>query len=425
MFKLKEIPSLNLGLSGLDAGLTEEEKAIQEVTHRFAAEVMRPIAEILDKMTPEGVIAAESPLFSYLEQLKNTGIFDLEVIGTMDNEQKSRLLPLIFEEMGWGDSGLTVVAGATAFPAFVAYNTGDPELIEQFGSRIGCWLATQPDRGSDIIDMAGDQLKPGTRQNKGNLTARIDGDHVILNGQSSAWVSAAPIAQTGLAYVPCDYGDGFFKENGTPHCIGLLVDLEQDGVTKGKPLDKIGQRSLPQGEVFFDEVRVPKKNIIADQDIIEADFFGVLAFANMEMGCMFTGVARAAYEHALAYCHERVQGGCPIIEHQSVQVRLFDLWQKVEAARALARRVCNFNYMSAEPHVVASITSKTYVTRVSFEVASDALQLFGGNGLTKEYPIEKLMRDARAAMIEDGENNILNIKAAGYLSEWYKENVES
>ncbi len=422
MFKLEQIPSLHLGVSGLDAGMSDEEKAIQDVAHRFAAEVMRPIAAQLDMMTPEQVIAPESPLYDFIRQLKEIGIFDLEAIGAMDSEQKSRILPLVFEEMGWGDSGLTILAGSTSFPAFVAHGTGDPELIEQFGSRTGCWIATQPDRGSDILDMAGDQLKPGSRQHKGNLRAKVEGDHVVLNGQSSAWVSGAPIAQTALAYVPCDYGDGFYKDNGAVHCVGLLVDLEQDGVSKGKPLDKLGQRSLPQGEIFFDNVRVPYKNIIAGKDAIEADFFGVLTFANMEMGCTFTGVARAAYEHALAYCHERIQGGCPIIEHQSVKVRLFDLWQKVEASRALARRVCHFNYMGSDPHVVASITSKTYVTRTSFEVASDALQLFGGNGLTREYPIEKLLRDTRAAMIEDGENTILNIKAATLLSEWYMEN---
>jgi acyl-CoA dehydrogenase len=422
MFQLGEIPSLHLGVSGLDAGLSDEEIAIQGAAQQFAKNVMRPIGEQLDKMSPEEVIAPQSPLYEFLGQLQSSGIFDIEAIGAMSNEQRAAILPLIFEELGWGDAGLTVLAGATQCTVMAAYNSGDPELIEQFGSRLGCWIATQPDRGSDVVDMNGTELKPGSRQHRGNLTAKIDGDQVILNGQSSAWVSASPIAQTGLAYVPCDYGDGIFKDNGAPYYIGLLVDLEQSGVSKGKPLDKLGQRSLPQGELFFDEVRIPKKNIIADKDLVEADFFAVLTFANMEMGFMFTGVARAAYEHALAYCHERVQGGCPIIEHQSVKLRLFDLWQRVEAARALARRVSRFNFPAAAPHVVASITAKTFVTRTCFEVASEAIQLFGGNGLSTEYPVEKLFRDARSAMIEDGENNILNLKAAAYLSEWYKKN---
>ena len=157
-------------------------------------------------------------------------------------------------------------------------------------------------------------------------------------------------------------------------------------------------------------------------DNVLIEIFGVLTFANMEMGLTFTGLARAAYEHALHYCHERVQGGVPIIEHQSVKLRLFELWQKVETARATARRVATFNYLSEQPHVIASITSKSYVTQTAFEVASEAIQLLGGNGLTKEYPVEKLMRDASASKICDGENTVLKLKAAGLLSDWYKDN---
>jgi acyl-CoA dehydrogenase len=421
MFRLNKIPKLHMGTSGLDAGLSEEELAIQEVAHRFAEDVMRPIGKALDKLTPEEVIAPNSPLFEYLAKIQETGILDLETLEHMDNEQKSRLIPLIFEELGWGDSGLAILSLATAFPAFIAHSSGDPELIEQFGSRIGCWLATQPDRGSETVDFQGHQIATGAKQHKGNIAAHFDGDDLIINGQSSAWVTGGPIAQTALAYISCDYGDGIVNENGTINQIALLIDLEQDGVTKGKPLDKIGQRPLPQGEVFFDNVRVPKKNIISQGKDFSTDLYGALTFANMEMACTFTGVARAAFDHSLAYCHERIQGGVPIIEHQSVQIRLFDLWQKVEASRALARRVANFNYLAPEPNLTASITAKTFATRTAFEASAEAIQLFGGNGLTKEYPVEKLMRDAKASMIEDGENNILALKAVSYLSEWYKE----
>ena len=422
MFKLDEIPPLHIGMSGLDADLSEDERAIQAVCHRFAEEVMRPTAEKLDKMTPEEVIAPGSPLYTYAEQLQKSGLFDLEAIGQMSAEEKARILPLMFEEFGWGDAGLTVFSLATAFPAFAAYNSGDPELIETFGSRIGCWVITQPERGSDMVDLDGQEIPAGCKQNKGNLIARIDGDEVIINGQSSSWISGAPVAQTAYVYVPCDSGDGLYKENGSLNYISILVDLEQDGVSKGKPLDKIGMRSLPQGEVFFDDVRVPMKNIIGSTDNVLIEIFGVLTFANMEMGLTFTGLARAAYEHALHYCHERVQGGVPIIEHQSVKLRLFELWQKVETARATARRVATFNYLSEQPHVIASITSKSYVTQTAFEVASEAIQLLGGNGLTKEYPVEKLMRDASASKICDGENTVLKLKAAGLLSDWYKDN---
>ena len=426
MFTFDKLDIPTLGIRGLEADLTEEEQAIQEVAHRFAAEVMRPVGEKLDKMTPEEVVADGSPLFDYLAKVQESGILDLAALAEMDDYQKSRIFPIIFEEFGWGDSGLAIATLASSIPAFAAHGTGDAEIIEKFGGVPGCWLATQPDRGSDLVDMDGTEVHPGATQSKGNLSARIEGDEVVITGQSSAWVSFAPLAQTALAYLPCDYGDGLYHSNGRGlNHIAIFIPLDLPGVSRGKPLDKLGQRSLPQGEIFFDEVRVPKKYCLATEDASLTSFVGTLTFANMEMAATFTGVARAAFDHALAYVHERKQGGVPIIEHQSVQLRTFNLWQKVEAARALTHRVFDYNYSKNGPHLMASVTSKTYVTDTAFDVASEALQLFGGNGLTREYPIEKIMRDARASMIEDGENNILKLKGMRWLSKHYTETTDA
>lgn len=423
MFDLESIELPQLGLRGLEAALTEEERAIQETAHRFAAEVMRPIGEKLDKMTPEEVVAEGSPLHDYMAQVKASGLLDLAALAEMDNQQKSRIFPILFEEFGWGDSGLAIATLAASLPSFAAHNTGDPEIIERFGSAPGCWLATQPDRGSDLVDMEGSEAHPGATQTRGNVSARIDGDDIVINGQSSAWVSYAPLAETSLAYLPCDYGDGLIHANGRGlNHIALFIPLDADGVTRGKPLDKLGQRALPQGEIFFNDVRVPRKYILAEQDAAWTSFMSTLTFANMEMAATFTGAARAAFDMALAYVHERNQGGVPIIEHQTVQMRTFNLWQKVESSRALTQRVFDYNYSENGPHLLASVTSKTLVTDTAFEVASEALQLFGGNGLTREYPIEKVMRDARASMIEDGENNVLRLKGMRWLSKAYKHN---
>jgi acyl-CoA dehydrogenase len=422
MFTYEKLELPRLGLRGLESGLTEEEQAIQDAAHRFAEEVMRPIGRKLDVMTPEEVIADGSPLHDYMAQMNAAGILDLGALAEMSNAEKARVFPLIFEELGWGDSGLAIATLASSIPAFTAHTTGDPQIIERFGSLPGCWLATQPDRGSDVVDMDATEVKSNTVQSKGNLSARFDGDAYVISGQSAAWVSYAPLAQTAMAYLPCDYGDGFYKEGEQGmHHVGILIPLDLPGVSKGKPLDKHGQRPLPQGEVFFDEVRVPAKYAIAADDAAIPQMNATLTFANMEMSATFTGVARSAFDLALDYVHERKQGGTPIINHQSVQIRTFDLWQRVEAARALTHRVFNYNYGDYGPHLLASVTAKTYATRTSFEVASEALQLFGGNGLTKEYQIEKIMRDARASMIEDGENNILNLKGMRWLSRWYQD----
>ena len=231
----------------------------------------------------------------------------------------------------------------------------------------------------------------------------------------------APVAECALAYLPCDYGEGVIREDGVANGIAVLLPFDLDGVSKGRPLEKLGLRPLSQGEVFCDEVRLPRSYVIAERDDYFASFFGALTFANMEMGIGFTGLARASYEHALAYVHERRQGGTVLIDHQSVKLRVFSMWQKVEMCRAISRRVAQYNFVSGSPHVMASITSKTAVTQLAFEVASEAIQLLGGNGLTQEYPVEKIFRDARAALIADGENNVLNLKGADWLSTWYRE----
>lgn len=422
MFSYQEMPVPTLGLSGLDGDLTEEEKAIQEVANKFAKEVMRPLAAKIDKLSAEEAVAPNSPIFEYYQQIADTGLLDLDAMSELSNEEKSRLIPIIFEELAWGDCGLLLGSMVTSFPAYAARQTGDQQLIEQFEGRLGCWIATQPDRGSDTVDMDGQEIASGEKQSRPNLHARIDGDFVIVNGQSSSWVSAAPYASTGLAYIPCDFGEGFYKANGSLNQISLLIDLESEGVSKGKPLEKLGIRTLPQGEVFFDEVRVPVKNILSQGKSVIGDFMGAVTFANMEMGLTFTGVARAAYEHALEYVHERKQGGTELINHQSMRIRLFDLWRKVESARAMARRAASYNYSSNGPHVLASIASKTYVTQTCFEVASEALQILGGNGLTHEYPLEKLFRDARASLVADGENYVLSLKGANWLSKEYLAN---
>jgi alkylation response protein AidB-like acyl-CoA dehydrogenase len=140
----------------------------------------------------------------------------------------------------------------------------------------------------------------------------------------------------------------------------------------------------------------------------------VLSAANGSMGQVWVGAARAAMELAIDYSKERIQGGRPIFEHPSVRSRLFKMFMRVEAARSLSRRVAYYSG-SGQNQLQYSIASKVYATTTAFEVSSEALQIFGGNGLTKEYPIEKILRDTRASMIEDGCNELLGIVGAAKL----------
>ena len=277
--------------------------------------------------------------------------------------------------------------------------------------KLGCWAITEPDHGSDMLDanrMIFDQR--GT-YGRPNCIATLRGDEVIINGQKSAWVSNGTIADVCILYCAADSGAGPETQRG---CV-VIVPMDAKGVSRGKPLDKLGQRALNQGEIYFDNVRLSARHLLAAPDQYQDAVYAVHSFANAIMGTVFTGCARAAYELALTYAHERKQGGLPIIRHQSVASRLFHMFRKVEAARALTQRVVHYNFSSPQPSLHAAMTAKITATQTSFEVASDALQIFGGNGLTRDYPIEKILRDARAALVEDGCNEILAIKGGYYL----------
>jgi alkylation response protein AidB-like acyl-CoA dehydrogenase len=286
------------------------------------------------------------------------------------------------------------------------------EIITPFcentdASIIGCWGITEPDHGTDTLAPFTPEFKnPNIR---GQATATLDGEEWVIQGQKAAWVSNGSIATHCLLYPTIDSSMGM---SGGGICI---VPLNLPGVKKGKPLDKLGQRALNQGEIYFDNVRIPKEYMLVDQDSYEAMLDITLSTANAAIGTMFVGVARAAYEEALAYTKQRVQGGKPLFEHQMIKHKLFNMFMKIEAARSLSRAAMIYNYNNTPPKIEYSIAAKVFCTDVAFEVTHLAVQMFGGNGVSREYPVEKFFRDARAGLIEDGANDSLMITAAHHL----------
>ncbi|MBO3274321.1 acyl-CoA dehydrogenase family protein [Pseudomonas schmalbachii] len=396
--------------TGLDADLNEIEQAMQLGARRFASKVLRPIGQQLDQMQPSEVIAADSPLWQVFSEFGQLGI-TLDDLMELPAADRARLKCVIFEELGYGDGGLAVLLGASMVPSIVLHSMGRTDLLQRYADKpIGCWGITEPDHGSDMLDSSGHARHPGAAHGRLNCHARLQGDRIVINGQKSAWVSNGPIAQVCILFCGFDDGSGEDKR-----CV-VLVPLDLPGVSRGAPLDKMGQRALPQGELFFDNVSLPLDHLVAGpEDYVRAEQ-GVLTEANALMGVMWTGAARAAYEHAYEYAHQRKQGGVPIIQHQNVRHRLFHMFARVEAARALARRAMLFNEVAPQPALQGSIASKITATQTSFDVASQAVQMFGGNGVTREYPVEKLLRDARSSMIEDGCNEMLAIKGGTLIS---------
>lgn len=401
---------VNLGPTGLESPLSEMEATLQANVRRFAETVMRPIGERLDRPSPEEVIAPESELWQFFAESARLGL-SAESLSSLDAQERGRLMPLLFEEFGWGDAGLACLMGVAMAPSMILQHLGRQDLLALYpeGSRIGCWGITEPDHGSDMVDFNGACAAPEGRYGRPNCVVRPDGDELVITGQKAAWVSAGPIAQLCVLCTAYDDGSGEMKR-----CV-VLVPLDVVGVSRGKPLDKMGQRSLPQGEIFFDGVRVPRSHLLAAPQEYEFVTNALLCEGNALMGSIWLGCARAAYEHALGYAHQRKQGGVAIIRHQSVRQRLFHMFRKLEAARALNHRAILFNATSAAPALQGSIASKVTSTQTAFELASDAVQMFGGNGVTREYPVEKLLRDARPALIADGCNEMLAIKGGSLL----------
>ncbi|MFE9322483.1 acyl-CoA dehydrogenase family protein [Nocardia sp. NPDC052278] len=396
--------------------LNDEERAVQQAMHTFAREVMRPAGIAIDKLTAEQAVAPGSPYWEFMRIAAESGIgFDSEP-DDVPPQALARLQSIVIEEFGWADVGLTVSMLAGAFPNIVAKRVGNQELIDLTAGKLGCWIASQPDRGSD-----GTMLYPAERHvgapqgNKGNLTAKVVGGDIVINGQSSAWVSNGAVAQVGILSIVADYGDGFFDSEGHPYGMEVIVPFDLPGVSHGRPLEKLGQRALPQGETFFDEVKVPVSYAVSFGDDYWRGHANTWSTAGVAMGGMMSGLARAALEQAVEYAGQRRQGGALLADHQMVQARLGEMARNVETIRAVARRAAEYTALSPAKHPYYTGATKVTCTDLAFQVADEALQLFGGYGLTREYPMEKLFRDARAARIEDGENHLLNMKF-GFLT---------
>jgi alkylation response protein AidB-like acyl-CoA dehydrogenase len=248
---------------------------------------------------------------------------------------------------------------------------------------------------------------------KGQVQARLEGDEWVINGQKAAWVSCAPTASHSMLNVQIDTSKGLA---GGGVC---MLPLNLPGIERGKALEKVGQRDLPQGELFFDNVRIPKQWMFVGPEEYGDWVIGNLGFGNTGMSIVALGLARAAFDETLAYAKERVQGGKPLIEHYAMKVRIHRMFAQVEAIRAMSRAICELNARVYPPLAEYAYAAKTFCTETAREVIDEGVQIHGANGLTKEYFIEKLWRDSRALTIEDGENSVLNRLGGHILKDTY------
>ncbi len=401
-----------------DLTLSPAQEQLKLGVHAFARDVLRPAAARLDRLPdPAQVIASGSPLWETLRTAYQLGFHASLIPVTCGGMGLTGLgLQIALEELGWGCAGLASSIAVAGFPFMSVALTGDSALIDELvtpfvadpsASRVGCWAITEPLHGSD-------HFSPGTPSFHdpaifGEVTASPAGDEFVIRGQKSKWISNGTIATHAVVYLGMDPLRGM-AGGGV-----AFVPLDARGVTKEPPLDKLGLRALNQGAIAFDGVRIPKRYVVADPSVYEPVLQNTLLLTNAAIGAVFTGTARAAYEEALAYTQTRVQGGKPLCEHQLVQRQLFDMFTKVTNSRLLSRVALAYN-AAAEPKALEyAIAAKVYCTQSAFEVADAAVQLCGGRGLAKDATVERLFRDARSGLIEDGANDVLALVGAREL----------
>ncbi len=399
----------------MDFDVPEDLREILEVTRHFASTDLREAEVELDRyQDPLEAFTSETHR-AITKKMFALGLHKLTLPSGVGGLGLPRLAKfLVEEELAAGGAGLASQMLVTSIAAVMIANWGladrHPafrEYLEAYveddeGTHSSAWTVTEPDVGSDIFTFN----TPGVRFQAKATTGK---GGYIINGAKSAWCTNGWLADFLVAMVNVE-PDAEMDGSGT-----FLIPANWPGVAKGRPIDKLGLRALNQCEIVFDNVEVPREFLVFPP---EAGYRGLLdAFVtagNTSVGNIALGVARRAYELGLSYAKERRQGGKVIIEHQIVAKKLFDAFRHIEAARlALRRSAWLINENRGQPHL--AFAARVQACEVCRLVTADMMLLHGGNGITREYPIEKLYRDAGPLQVMDGTVDRVALKGAAYL----------
>ena len=417
-----------LDIGGPDA----DEQLLRTEAHRVAVEVVRPAAWALDRMSPEDRIRPDSPFFTTMATLKSLGyhrMFLAPEAGGPPERLSAMTQSVVLEELGWGSLGLATAFLVDLLPVMTIANFGDeslkaelmiPWVEDESGGFHGCWAITEPDHGSDFL---GFRDADAPRYGHAQLIADPTEGGWLLHGQKSAWVSSGPIATHAAVHAQAG------RDGDVAHSLFAVVDLDGGGVRRGPPADMMGVRDDPQGELFFDGVFVPDRNVLVPPGPLYPAFGDqLLCLTSSVIANVAVGVARAAFEEALHHARTRIQGGAALARHKNIQLTLYAMFERVETARSYARTVLahtQANLPGAGPEATGASprharAAQVFAKRTAYEVAHDALQVFGAQGLSRDSLIEKLFRDTRCLLIEDGTLEVLALDAARDLIDNYE-----
>jgi acyl-CoA dehydrogenase len=369
-------------MSGLSFNLTEEQRMLQEMARDFALSEVAPVAEHYDR-------TAEFP-WPVVKKAHEVGLINANIPEQYGGAGLNVLEEgIIAEELSFGCSGICIALGINGLAAIPILVAGSEEQKQQWlGSmcdgKMAAYAVTEPGAGSNVAGM--------------RATAHREGDHYVLNG-SKTFISNASVADFFVVFARTD------KEAGHRGISAFVVPREAEGFSVSKHFDKLGQRASDTAEISFDNVAVPAANRLGREGDGFLIAMRVFDFSRPTVACGAIGVARRAYEEARKYAAEREAFGQPIKEFQGVSYMLADMAMNIDAARLLAWRAAT-QIDAGQPNSMWSSMAKAFAADMAMKATVDAVQVFGGYGYMKEYPVEKLMRDVKIYQIYEGTSQI-------------------
>jgi len=372
----------------VDFSLTDEQKDLRELAHDFAEKEIRPVAWDYDRDStwPQAIVEK-----AWEVGLMNTHI--PEEYGGPSLDYVSGCL--IEEEMGWGCSGIGTSLMCNGLATEPVALGGSEEVKQRYlgilteEPKLASFCLTEPDAGSDVSQMRTTAVRNGSAW-------RINGTKTfITNGSHADWY-------TVYAKTDKDAGD---------QGISAFVVPREAGVSVDKKEDKLGQRASDTATISFDDVEVPADHLLGEENKGFKLAMMTLDRTRPGVAAMAVGIGRAAMEFAAEYSKERVQFGVPISMHQAIQFMIADMATKVEAARLLVWQ-SGALLDQGKRNTLACSHAKRFAADSAMEIAVDAVQVYGGYGFIKEYPVEKLMRDAKIMQLYEGTSQIQRLVIA-------------
>ena len=371
----------------LDYGLTDEQRAIRDLAREIADNEIRPVAPQYDR-TGE----FPWPVVKTLAAADLFGVFIDDEYGGIASGSRTMNMVLVAEELSKACGGIALAFAGSALGALPIQIAGSEEQKQRWlpdvasGKRLGAFALTEPDAGSD----AG-----GIR-----TTAIRDGDHYVLNG-TKQWITGGGEAEIYSVIVLTN------PAKGPRGASAIVVEKGTPGFSFGKKEDKMGIRASATRELIFDNCRVPAENLLGREGTGFITAMRLFDASRPGVAAQAVGIAQGALDLAVDYAIGRRQFGAPVSSFQGLRFMLADMAMRVEAARALVYATARYidSCPKARPTMYSAM-AKCFASDMAMQVTTDAVQVFGGYGYMRDYPIEKYMRDAKITQIYEGTNQI-------------------